>query len=227
MRTSTTVGHVMTREVITATPATSFKDLAGMIVTDRVSAVPVVSPGGGLLGVVTEADLLCRQAHEDDALGASCPHFAGHLTREDWRKAAAQTAATLMSAAPRTTTPGATLPEVARLLTTSGVRRLFVLDGGQLVGVVARRDLLRAFLRTDEDLRADVDRTVFEDALHADQNSVLASVEHGVVLLTGRLEYEADVATAQRLALAVPGVVGVRNRMDFVWRGEGPQHAGG
>ena len=42
-----------------------------------------------------------------------------------------------------------------------------------------------------------------------------------MVLLTGRLEYEADVATAERLTLAVPGVVGVRNRMDFVWQGQG------
>ena len=102
-----------------------------------------------------------------------------------------------------------------------------MLDGEHLVGVVARRDVLRTFLRTDEDLRTDVDRTVFDDALHADKNAVLASVERGVVLLTGRLEYEADVATAERLALAVPGVVGVRNRMDFVWQGQGPQHAGG
>ncbi|MDT7799040.1 MAG: hypothetical protein QOI78_2473 [Actinomycetota bacterium] len=227
MRTSTTVGQIMTREVITVTPATPFKDLVGMIVTNGVSAVPVVTPEGALLGVVTEADLLCRQAHQDDQLGAGCPHFAGHLTREDWRKAAAQTAATLMTAAPRTTTPGATLPEVARSLTTSGVRRLFVLDGEHLVGVVARRDVLRTFLRTDEDLRTDVDRTVFDDALHADKDAVLASVEHGVVLLTGRLEYEADVATAERLALAVPGVVGVKNRMDFVWQGQGPQHAAG
>lgn len=227
MRTSATVGHVMTREVITATPATSFKDLIAMIVTNGVSAVPVVNPDGELLGVVTEADLLCRQAHQDDNLGAGCPHFAGHLTREDWRKASAQTAVTLMTAAPVTTTPSATLPEVARLLTKSGVRRLFVLDDAHLVGVVARRDVLRTFLRTDEDLQIDVDHTVFGDALHADRNNVLASVEHGVVMLTGRLEYEADVATAERLTLAVPGVVAVRNRMDFVWQGQGPKPIAG
>ena len=114
-----------------------------------------------------------------------------------------------------------------RLLTKSGVRRLFVLDGEHLVGVIARRDVLRTFLRTDEDLQIDVDHTVFGDALHADRNNVLASVEHGVVMLTGRLEYEADVATAERLTLAVPGVVAVRNRMDFVWQGQRPQTTAG
>jgi osmotically-inducible protein OsmY len=46
-------------------------------------------------------------------------------------------------------------------------------------------------------------------------------VEHGVVLLTGRLEYEGDVATAVRLIRSVPGVVEVKNRLDYVWNGAG------
>ncbi|WP_410643595.1 HAD-IC family P-type ATPase [Amycolatopsis sp. lyj-346] len=85
----------------------------------------------------------------------------------------------------------------------------------------ARRDVLRTFLRTDDDVQSDVDHTVFDEALHANRNNVRASVEHGVVLLTGRLEYEADVATAERMTRAVAGVVDVRNRMDFVWTGQG------
>jgi CBS domain-containing protein len=219
MQTTTTAVDVMTREVITATPVTSFKDLADLIVTRGLRPVPVVGPDGGMLGVVTEADLLCREAHRDDRAGARCPHFAGHLAREDWRKAASLTAATLMQPSPETTTPEATLPEIARLLTKNGVRRVFVLRDGRLAGVVARRDVLRTFLRTDEDLRADIDRAVFGTALHAQRDAVLASVKHGVVLLTGRLEYEADVAAAERLTLAIPGVVGVDNRMDYVWQG--------
>ncbi|MEV7098611.1 CBS domain-containing protein [Amycolatopsis sp. NPDC051045] len=221
MQAKTTVGDVMTRAVITVGPELPFKDLVQVIVTSGVSAVPVVTPEGTMIGVVTEADLLCRQAHEDDVPGAACPHFAGHLTKEDWRKAAGQTAATLMSTSPDTTSPAATLPAVARLLTQRRVRRLFVLQDEKLVGVVARRDVLRSFLRTDDDVQSDVDHTVFDEALHANRNNVLASVEHGVVLLTGRLEYEADVATAERMTRAVPGVVDVRNRMDFVWTGQG------
>jgi CBS domain-containing protein len=219
----TTVGDVMTHEVITVAPELSFKDLVQVIVAHGVSAVPVVTPDGTVLGVVTEADLLCHQAHEDDVPGAVCPHFAGHLTKEDWRKAAGQTAATLMSPAPSsaTATPATSLPAAARLLTQSKVRRLFVLQDEKLVGVVARRDVLRSFLRTDDDVQSDVDHTVFDEALHANRNNVRASVEHGVVLLTGRLEYEADVATAERLTRAVPGVVEVRNRLDFVWTGQG------
>ncbi|MEU4518898.1 CBS domain-containing protein [Amycolatopsis sp. NPDC024027] len=221
MQDKPTVGDVMTREVITVVPELPFKDLVQVIVTNGVSAVPVLAPDGAMIGVVTEADLLCRQAHEDDVPGAGCPHFAGHLTKEDWRKAAGQTAATLMSTTSGTTTPEATLPAAARLLTQSKVRRLFVLREEKLVGVIARRDVLRTFLRTDDEVQADVDHIVFDEALHANRNNVRASVEHGVVLLTGRLEYEADVATAERMTRAVAGVVDVRNRMDFVWTGQG------
>lgn len=221
MQAKTTVGDVMTREVITVAPELPFKDLVQVIVTHGVSAVPVVTPDGTVIGVVTEADLLCHQAHEDDVPGAACPHFAGHLTKEDWRKAAGQTAATLMSTSSDTATPATSLPAAARLLTRSKVRRLFVLQDEKLVGVVARRDVLRSFLRTDDDVQSDVDHTVFDETLRANRNNVRASVEHGVVLLTGRLEYEADVATAERLTRAVPGVVEVRNRMDFVWTGQG------
>lgn len=223
MQITATVGEVMTREVITVVPTTPFKELVDLIVAGKVSAVPVVSPDGKLLGVVSEADLLCKQEHLDDEPGAACPHFAGHQTREDWRKAAARTAGELMTAAPATTTAGATLPSVARLLAQAGLRRLFVLDDERLVGVIARRDVLATFLRTDETLRSDVERDVLGDALHANKNNVVVTVEHGVVLLTGRLEYESDVDTATRLVHAVPGVVGVENRLDFVWTGQGPR----
>jgi CBS domain-containing protein len=180
--------------------------------------VPVLGPDGALLGAVSEVDLLCKQEHEDDEPGARCPHLAGHGTREDWRKAEGRTAAELMTASPPTTTSGATLPSAARLLARDGVRRLWVLDRGKVVGVVARRDVLRTFLRTDRDLRSEVDRDAFAGA---DRNNVLASVRHGVVLLTGRLEYEDDVAAAGRVAHAVPGVVAVQNRLDYVWTGRG------
>jgi osmotically-inducible protein OsmY len=49
-----------------------------------------------------------------------------------------------------------------------------------------------------------------------------ATVTQGVVLLTGRLEYQGDVTTAVRLIRAIPGVVAVRNRLDWQWNGTRP-----
>jgi CBS domain-containing protein len=215
----TTVGDVMTRNVITVGPATPFKDVVELIVGDGVSAAPVVDGHGTLLGVVSEADLLLRQEHQDDDSGAGPSIFAGRQVRDLWRKAAGRTAAEMMTSPPLTVRSEATLPSAARLLSRSGVRRLCVVDGTRLVGVLARRDLLRAFLRAGEDIQAEIDTDVFEGSLHANRNNVRATVEHGVVMLTGRLEYEDDVATAVRLIRAVPGVVEVKDRLDYVWNG--------
>jgi CBS domain-containing protein len=223
MRTTATVEDVMTREVVTVNPATPFKDLIEVLSAHSISAVPVVDGHGALVGVVSEADLLCRQEHQDDTAGSGPSFFAGRKTREHWRKASAQTAAGAMTSPPLTTTPETALSTAAGLLAQAGIRRLFVVAEGKLVGVLARRDVLSTFLRADGDIRAEINEAVFDHALHANRNNVLATVEHGVVLLTGRLEYEADVATAERRVESIPGVVEVRNRMDYVWNGQGVQ----
>jgi CBS domain-containing protein len=214
----TTVGEVMTGNVVTTTPGTPFKEVIELMIGAGVSAVPVVDGDGTLLGVVSEADSLHRQEHQD---GSRPSIFAGRRAHELWRKAAGRTAAEVMTAPALTVDSGASLPAAAGVLAQSGVRRLCVVDGGKLVGVLARRDLLRAFLRTSKDIQAEIDHDVFDGALHANRNNVRATVEHGVVLLTGRLEYEGDVATAVRLIRSVPGVVEVKNRLDYVWNGAG------
>ena len=217
---STTVADVMTRNVVTVEPTTPFKDIVETLADAGISAVGVLDPNGTILGVVSEADLLCRQEHQDDPDEHRSAIFAGHHTREQWRKSTALTAADLMTAPALTITAKATLPSAARILAHAEVRRLFVLDDHQLVGVLSRRDLLKTFLTTDAELRATVDREVFEHVLHANPDNVLATVEHGVVLLTGRLEYEGDMTTAVRLIKAIPGVIAVKNRLGYTWNGD-------
>jgi CBS domain-containing protein len=205
---STPVADVMTRNVVSVGPKTPVKDIVQVLADARISAVPVLDPNGILLGVVSEADLLCRQEHQDDVGERHSSIFAGHHTREQWRKSTGLTGAEVMTAPALTITAKASLPDAARALARASVRRLFVVDdvveGHQLVGVLSRRDLLKTFLRTDADLRATVEREVFDHVLHANPDNVLATVEHGVVLLTGRLEYEGDITTAVRLIKAVP-----------------------
>jgi CBS domain-containing protein len=224
MRT-TTVGDIMTRNVITVGPTMPFKEIVDRLISAGISALPVIDKHGAVLGVVSEADLLRREEHQDDAPTAHPPVFAGHRTHEQWRKAAGLTAADVMTSPALTVSTGTGLPQVARRLAQAGVRRLVVVDDGKLVGVVARRDLLRIFLRGDPDIKAEIDRDVLAGALHANMTMVRATVEDGVVLLTGRLEYEADVATAARLCHDIPGVVSVRNRLDYLWNGAGKHPA--
>jgi CBS domain-containing protein len=216
-----TVTDVMTTTVITTTPTSAVKDVIELLDTHEISAVPVVDAHGAVLGVVSEADLLRRQEHQDDRDGTALSVLAGRRTREEWRKSGGHTAADVMTAPALTVDSTASLPHAARLLAKAGVRRLVVLHDGLMVGVLARRDLLHCFLRTDSDIESEVDTEVLDRALHANMTMVRATVEHGVVMLTGQLEYEADVAVAVRLCGSVPGVVDVTNRLDYVWRGQG------
>lgn len=216
------VGDVMTRDVITVEPTTPFKDVVDLMVNEQISALPVVDRTGTLLGVVSEADLLCKEQHADDGDAAGPPHhFVGRAARAHWRKAAGLTALDVMTSPAVSVGSDASLPEAARQLASTGIRRLCVVDDGRLVGIVASRDLLRPYLRGDAEIQEQVDAEVLDHALHANPTMVRATVEHGVVMLTGRLSYQGDVAVAVRLARNVPGVVAVRNRLDWCWNGPG------
>jgi CBS domain-containing protein len=104
-----------------------------------------------------------------------------------------------------------------RELSRRGVRRLFVLDNGKLVGVVSRRDLLKVFLRSDKDIREEIRREVFTRALSADVESIAVTVQWGVVTMVGRLERRSEIEIAGRLVPGIPGVVETRNRLDYKW----------
>jgi CBS domain-containing protein len=221
-----TVHDVMTREVVTATPATPFKDLVDLMIGEAVSALPIVDGHGTLLGIVSEADLLAGQRHTHDpaAVSRRAGHrWPAHARTTHARTTTGLTAADLLTRPVRTATPDEPLPQVARRMARSGDRRLCVVDGGRLVGVVAGRDLLRPFLRGDGEIQRQVDADVLGPLPHGHPAVARATVEHGVVLLTGRLEYQGDVITAGRLAGRVPGVVAVRNRLDWQWNGAGPR----
>lgn len=120
-----------------------------------------------------------------------------------------------MTSPAHTVEPEAAVPNVARLLAGWRVRRLFVVDGGRLVGVVARRDLLRGFLRSDQDIREEIEREVLGRVLWTTPGTVSVVVDNGMVTLSGRLEYQAEVDIAGHLVKAIPGVVNVRNLLEY------------
>lgn len=213
-----TVADVMTSDVVRVELDTPYKDIVDLVVGEAISAVPVVTGDGMPAGVVSEADLLCKQEFHGAGRAPS-----GRRTRVEWRKATGLVARDLMTTPVATIAPDVSLTEAAGQLLRSGLRRLFVVDGGRVVGVLARRDILRGFLRGDSDIRREIERDVMAGRLAADPRRVRVTVEDGVVWLTGRLEWQGDVVIAERLSRGVAGVVGVRNRLDYVWDGDGPR----
>lgn len=189
--TATTVASAMTRDPIAVSPHTPFKHILEVLADRAVSAVPVVSATGIVVGVVSEADLLRSRHHRH--------RDAGRLTATE-----------LMTSPAVTVSSDTTLGRARRVLADSGRRQLFVVDDGRLVGVLARRDVLAVFRRSDKEICAEIEHDVVEPRL---MTSVWVSVDAGIVLLTGRLPWRSDIDAAVALMAEVPGVVDVRDRL--------------
>jgi CBS domain-containing protein len=203
-----TVGAVMTRNPVAVSPSTRFKDIVELFAERGISAVPVVSATGAIVGVVSEADLL-RNRHR-----AIRGRRRQRAKNSDIGRL---TAGELMSSPAVTVRSDATLAEAAGKLATSGLRRLFVVDDDRLVGVLARRDVLSVFRRSDQEICAEIEREVFERQIMAPAQLVRVSVDGGVVLLTGQLPWRSDIETAISLIAEIPGVIDVKNRLVCVF----------
>jgi CBS domain-containing protein len=210
------VGEVMTREVVEARRDTSFKEVARLLDRYRISGLPVVDHDDKVVGVISETDLIRRQAAGADR----GRRFPGPGSRRSGRRAAglapAVTAGDLMSSPAVTVHPEQRVADAARVMERHRVDRLPVVDEeDRLIGIATRRDLLRVFLRTDEEIRRDVTDKVLTRALSLPPGAVTASVRDGVVRLKGRLERRGDVPVAVRLTWQVDGVVGVVSELTF------------
>ncbi|MEU3599174.1 CBS domain-containing protein [Streptomyces sp. NPDC006798] len=205
-----TVADLMTTEVVRVRGDTPFKDVVRQLAEHRVGAVPVVDAAGRVIGVVSEADLLPKTADRPDAAGlVPLPDVpAWDLVRAEGSRAEE-----LMSAPAVCARPEWGVVEAARLMTAQNVKRLPVVDGAdRLVGVISRSDVLRVFLRRDEEIREEIRADVLADALGI-ASSVTAEVHDGRVALTGTVPDPALVTLAERLCHAVDGVVAVDTRI--------------
>ncbi|MFJ4467439.1 CBS domain-containing protein [Streptomyces sp. NPDC089424] len=208
-----TVSDVMTRTVVASSSGAAFKEIVRVMRQWRVSALPVVDEGRRVVGVVSEADLLRKQEARDD------PGPAGRAHRSASDKAGAVLAQQLMTTPAVTVHPEATLAQSARLMARHRVKRLPVVDDeGVLVGIVSRTDLLKVFLRDDEEIAEEVRRDVVAGRFPDPMDSVGVEVQDGVVILTGRVRDTTVVPLAVRLVRTVEGVVDVRCSLG------GPRH---
>jgi CBS domain-containing protein len=198
------VGDVMTREVVTISPDTPFKRIEQLMNEHNISALPVVDPEGGVVGVVSEADLLLRTEAE-----VSERHGWTRDARDRRTKAHAQTAAGLMSTPAVSVTPDMPLAAAARLMRQRSVKRLPVVELGRLVGIVSRADVLTTYLRTDADIRSDVVEGIVRGSMWLDPSTFDVEVDDGAVRIHGEVDRRSDVEILINLILGVDGVIGV------------------
>jgi CBS domain-containing protein len=199
------VRSAMSTEVMTAHPDTPFKAIVLTLAERGVDALPVVDETGSLLGVVSGADLTC---HEEEPPGLATLIVGGKDARRHVRKSRGRTAAELMTSPARTIGPDADICEALREMSHSHVGRLVVVDGERVVGMLARSDVLRVFLRSDEELQREAEAAVLE-AVGGTPHDISVAVGDGIVHLRGWVERTACAWAASAAARGVPGVVDV------------------
>lgn len=207
-----TVADVMTRDVVSVLPFTPFKQIVWHMRRRDVSAVPVVDPDGRVIGIVSEADLLLKQ----EGLDTEVPRFIERRKRRKERaKARGMRAQDLMTSPATTVSAPAPIAEAARIMHRSAIKRLPVVDDrGRVLGIVSRADLIKVFLRSDDEIQADVEDTLAQ-SLRIHPSAVLVSVHDGVVRLEGRVTNRSEIATAVNQARDVDGVVDVESALEF------------
>ena len=204
------VKDVMTTRVIWVRKDAPFRDLAAALRRHRVSAFPVLGDGDTVIGVVSEADMLAKEAVDPLT-------FSGLLHRRDAEKARGITAGDLMTAPAVTVAPQDTVEHAARLMYSRKVKRLPVVDAhGHLVGIISRADVLAVFDRPDEDIHKEIVDDVILSEVLVDAHAFAVDVKDGIVTLTGVPETsEIGHEIVQRIR-HVQGVVAVRDRLSYL-----------
>lgn len=207
------VRDVMTVDPVTVTPATPLKELVDILVEHRISAVPVLGMQGKVLGLVAETDLLRKEELKRDPDVRHSRHMTYRARRD---MATAETAGELMSTHPVTARADMTVAEAARLMDRHQVTCLPVVDDEEkLLGVVSPRDLLRVFLRPDEEIRAQIIREVLAGYLGTNPALVQVDVTDGVVKMTGELERKSMLSLVLPVTMAVDGVIDAEGEFGY------------
>jgi CBS domain-containing protein len=207
----TTVKDVMTTQVIWVKKDATFREMAAALREHRVSAFPVLDDQDKVIGIVSEADMLTKEA-----LDGEPGVFSSILHRRDNEKARGITAGDLMTAAVVAVRPDDTVEHAAKLMYDRRVKRLPVTDAdGHLLGIISRADVLSVFDRTDGAIHREILDEVLLGEFLVDPLAFGVTVKDGIVTLAGRPETSETGHEIVRRVRHVQGVVAVRDRFDY------------
>jgi len=217
---------VMTRKLVTVTPETTIEEAVRLMLENRISGLPVTDTAGKPVGIVTEGDLLRRfetgtDKHHSGWIGLLLGpgRLAAEYTRSHAHKVGEVMTTEVASVGPQTP-----LTEVVELMESRRIKRVPVVDGGKLVGIISRANLVASLAEmlarergapmSDDDIRrailAEIDKQPW-----GPRESVDAIVTDGVVELHGTILDERERAALIVAAENLPGVKAVRDKL--VW----------
>lgn len=215
--------HIMTSPVITVGPDTAVRHIAALLFKHRISAVPVLE-NGKLVGIVSEADLLHRHEIGTEGTARSSSWRLQLLSADrsvaEYVKSHATRARDIMTEDVVSVTPDTPVAEIATLLEKRGVKRVPVLHGGQVVGIVSRSNLVQALAAKGRSMNTSSagdgairTRLSAELQRHSWWRSATSNVivTDGVVHYFGTVDSDDQRQAARVAAENVPGVRGVQD----------------
>jgi len=211
-----TVSDVMTTHVHVASPLTPFKLLVRLIEENRVGAIPIVNQQGIPIGIVSESDLLIKQIRPSRESLRELLHVDKRRTAK--AKADGTVASDIMTSPVITVESDTGLGDAARLMQEKNLRRLVVVDeGDRIAGIVSRSDVLKVFLRTDDEIREEIRSELIPSLLMSTPDAVTVDVQWNVVTFSGEVDRRSEADIVTRLAGELDGVVGVVDQLTYRW----------
>ncbi|MEU9126904.1 CBS domain-containing protein [Kitasatospora sp. NPDC048540] len=190
----------MTRPTIAVVPASDFATMVTAITASRRGVLPVLSPEGAPIGVVSVSDLLAAYAGEETGRGHRAEITAGDL----------------MTSPAVTVKQDRTVGEAVRLARRARVHHLPVVDGdGRLIGMLAPHDLLDSLRTDDEAMRIETLALALTPGSGVVPGSLRVRCERGHVVLAGRTRSRADAAALCLRVAAIDGLAGLTDHLGW------------
>ena len=221
------VADIMTRNVISVRPDAAVREAARLMLQAHISGVPVIDKNGALVGIVTEGDFLRRAETGTERRRSRWLEIllGPGAAAKDYTQAHARHVESVMTRDVATIAPGAPLDEAVRLMERRHVKRLPVVEGGRVVGIIARANLLHALAQvapeiptvapTDQAIRLRLDEEIRKQGW-ARAGLVDVTVRNGIVELWGTIFDEREREALKVAAENIPGVKTVRDHLMWV-----------
>jgi CBS domain-containing protein len=192
---------IMSSPVYTVRADSSIEDAAAMLAAHEITAAPVLDEADEVVGMISEADLLRNRVPADPAV-------------HPWRSAGGDgvarggRVADVMTASAVTARPSDDVSDIAQTMLVRDIRSIPIIDDGDLVGIISRRDIMRAVVRTDETLRQEAQHRLDEYAGGIRRWTV--AVTNGTAVIDGSFDNDVERQVVAVLARTVPGVAAAR-----------------
>lgn len=220
------VSEVMSSTLISVSPETPLRAVARLLSEHRISGVPVIEDGA-CIGVVSEADLLVKQLARPVSRRLPIEWILGERhDPEELRRRAATTAREAMTSPAITIGADRPLREAAATMVDRGVNRLPVVSDGRPIGIVTRSDLVRAYLRLDEEILRVIREEILHTTMWLDPDGFDLSVQEGVVHIAGTVDRQSTARIIEKLIGLVDGVSRVDCSLTWVFDDRVLQPAG-